>query len=160
MDNMASNEWNPTSTDIRHTNMSDAYINNSADEGHLGHRDESVERPAIMPARSSTDNEDEEQYLERVQTTQSMRDRRVFQPILQGDREQLQRMASGFGEEMNLSRTKTRESSALERIDTLAGVNLGDPVLDPNSPEFDVYKWSRMYVILTCVEKGQVSGQG
>jgi hypothetical protein len=34
----------------------------------------------------------------------------------------------------------------LERKDTLYGVDIGDPVLDPKSPEFNPYKWFRMYV--------------
>ncbi|KAJ9634936.1 hypothetical protein H2199_008800 [Coniosporium tulheliwenetii] len=38
--------------------------------------------------------------------------------------------------------------SDLERQDTLAGVEIGNPVLDPNSPEFDIYKWVRMFVKL------------
>lgn len=36
----------------------------------------------------------------------------------------------------------------LERQDTLAGVEIGNPVLDPNSPEFDIYKWVRMFMKL------------
>lgn len=34
------------------------------------------------------------------------------------------------------------------RRDTLADIELGDPVLDPSSPEFNFYKWARMWVRL------------
>lgn len=123
--------------------MSETYPGSTQEESHRRHRDESVERPVIMPSSSSTDVEDESD-LERIQTTQSVRDRRAFEPIRSGDREELTRIASSFRGDLSLARTRTHESSALERQDTLAGVNVGDPVLDPKSPEFDVYKWTRM----------------
>jgi ATP-binding cassette subfamily G (WHITE) protein 2 (PDR) len=54
-----------------------------------------------------------------------------------------------------LSRTTSRQATVdfggekeLERRDTLYGVNLGDPVLDPSKPEFDFYKWVRMFMKL------------
>ncbi|KAF2731319.1 ATP-binding cassette transporter [Polyplosphaeria fusca] len=48
-----------------------------------------------------------------------------------------------------ISRTNSvAGSSNLARLDTLAGVSLGDPVLDPTRPEFDMYKWTRMFVKL------------
>lgn len=125
------------------TNMAETHSGSPQEETHHRHREESVERPVIMPSSSSTDIEDESD-LERIQTTQSVRDRRAFEPIRSGDREELTRIASTFRGDLSLARTRTRESSALERQDTLAGVNVGDPVLDPKSPEFDVYKWTRM----------------
>jgi ATP-binding cassette subfamily G (WHITE) protein 2 (PDR) len=100
---------------------------------------EEIERPAMLPSYSSTDVDDGD--LKRVQTSKSVRDRRQFEPIHSGDRAELTRIASQLGGSVGMVRTHT---SSLERRDTLAGVNLGDPVLDPNSPEFDVYKWSRM----------------
>ncbi|EAS35179.3 ABC transporter [Coccidioides immitis RS] len=36
----------------------------------------------------------------------------------------------------------------VERRDTLAGIEIGDPVLDPTKPEFDFYKWARMFMKL------------
>jgi ATP-binding cassette, subfamily G (WHITE), member 2, PDR len=101
--------------------------------------EEEIERPAMLPLDSSTDVDDGE--LKKVQTSKSVRDRRQFEPIHAGDRAELTRIASQFDGSVGMVRTHT---SSLERQDTLAGVNLGDPVLDPNSPEFDVYKWSRM----------------
>lgn len=75
----------------------------------------------------------------RIQTSATAREER-FEPIRAGDREELHRLAS------TLQRTESYVTSAdaLERVDTLAGIQLGDAVLDPNSPEFDVYKWARM----------------
>ena len=103
-----------------------------------------AERPTMIPTDSSTDGE--EQNLERTQTSKSARERRTFEPINTGDRAELHRIASSFGGSVALSRTATNltSRSALERKDTLYGVNVGDEVLDPRSPEFDPYKWARM----------------
>jgi ATP-binding cassette subfamily G (WHITE) protein 2 (PDR) len=107
---------------------------------------EQSHRPSMIPSGSSTDYE-EKGELERAQTnrtSRSARERRQFEPIRSGDREELHRIASEFGGSVSLQRTATVQSSRLERKDTLYGVQFGDPVLDPSSPEFDVYKWSRM----------------
>ena len=50
-----------------------------------------------------------------------------------------------------LSTHQTREAperaeTGLERKDTLAGIKFGDPVLDPTKPEFNFYKWVRMFM--------------
>jgi hypothetical protein len=100
----------------------------------------------MIPSDNSTDVE-EKDALERTETSRtskSAQERRQFEPIRSGDREELHRIASEFGGSVGLQRTKTMQSSGLERKDTLYGVQLGDAVLDPSSPEFDVYKWSRM----------------
>lgn len=107
---------------------------------------EQSQRPSIIPSGSSTDYE-EKSELERTETnrtSRSARERRQFEPIRSGDREELRRIASEFSGSVSLQRTATVQSSRLEREDTLYGIQLGDPVLDPSSPEFDVYKWSRM----------------
>lgn len=96
-----------------------------------------------MPTDSSTDVE-ETQALERSETSRSTWENRQFEPIRSGDREELHRIASEFGGSVALARTITQQSSALERKDTLAGIQVGDDVLDPSSPDFDAYKWSRM----------------
>ncbi|TVY84470.1 ZEB2-regulated ABC transporter [Lachnellula suecica] len=106
--------------------------------------EELIERPAMISGDSSTDVEP---TLERTQTEQSTRERQ-YEPINIGDREELHRIASSFGGSVGLRRTKTSGSSALQRNDTLAGVEIGDPVLDPSSPEFDMYKWLRMMMKL------------
>ncbi|KAH7413485.1 putative ABC transporter CDR4 [Cadophora sp. MPI-SDFR-AT-0126] len=112
---------------------------------HPGYAEDEIEHPETFRHDSSTDVDEK---LERVQTTKSMRDRREFEPVRPGDREELHRIASTFSGRSPMSRTNTALSAPLERPDTLAGVNVGDPVLDPGSPEFDVYKWSRMMMRL------------
>ena len=99
-----------------------------------------------IPSSGSSNVEGQpEPLLRRTTTTRSVRERE-FQPIAAGDRDELHRIASNFATAGgSLTRTSTR-GSALERKDTLYNVNIGDPVLDPSSPEFDPYKWSRMYV--------------
>jgi ATP-binding cassette subfamily G (WHITE) protein 2 (PDR) len=90
-------------------------------------------------AETSDDEVDEDEKLGRTQTSATARERQ-FEPIRAGDREELQRLASTLG------RTESYISTpdALQRVDTLAGIQIGDSVLDPTSPDFDVYKWARM----------------
>jgi ATP-binding cassette subfamily G (WHITE) protein 2 (PDR) len=127
------------------------------------HGGTSTDRPGIFQGSSSTDfgqeekegeggdrdqddedDEDEIGELSRVQTTRTVTRERTFEPILPGDKEALTRLASNFSAAGgSLTRTDTR-GSELQRSDTLAGIQIGDAVLDPRSPEFDVYKWSRM----------------
>jgi hypothetical protein len=108
--------------------------------------DDLYERPEVPHSRSSTSISDPSD-LKRIQTTKSMRERRaLFEPIATGDRAELKRIASNWEGE-SLVRSSTR-GSGLERRDTLAGVNIGDSVLDPKSEDFDPYKWSRMMMRL------------
>ncbi|OWP01031.1 hypothetical protein B2J93_6505 [Marssonina coronariae] len=117
-------------------------------------------RPTPTPFRASSSTDVAAQSekssdipsLSRIASTRSARDRRRFEPISPGDAEELQRIATSGA----LSRTNTSSAAKesgnaagrLERRDTLAGVKLGDPVLDPGSAEFDVWKWSRMLMSL------------
>jgi ATP-binding cassette subfamily G (WHITE) protein 2 (PDR) len=122
-----------------------------ADEGHPGYPIDEVEQPdrhdriTSITSESSTSlgQDAEKDTLERTDTS-SLENGRTFQPIIAGDREQLHRIASSFGGSVALARSNTGASSKLERQDTLAGVKLGDPVLDPGSSDFNVYKWARM----------------
>lgn len=132
---MASQDERPVFQPIR----SQSILNGEGE--HPGYPEDEIEQPATFRHDSSTDFDDK---LERVETTKSTRDRRQFEPIGPGDREELQRIATTFSGRAALSRTNTAVSGGLSRQDTLAGVSLGDPVLDPGSPEFDAYKWSRM----------------
>ncbi|KAF4631295.1 hypothetical protein G7Y89_g6838 [Cudoniella acicularis] len=111
-----------------------------------GYPEEEIERPTLVPTDSITDI-DGKDMIERMNTNGS-RAERQFEPIHAGDREELHRIASEFSGSVALARTRTNASSGLERRDTLAGVEIGDPVLNPNSPEFDIYKWSRMMMRL------------
>lgn len=88
---------------------------------------------------TSVDGIEEVEKLGKIQTSATARERQ-FEPIRAGDREELCRLASTLG------RTESYISTpeALERVDTLAGIQIGDSVLDPTSPDFDAYKWARM----------------
>lgn len=121
-------------------------ILNSEESGETSNAAEKTQRPSMIPSDGSTDVE-EKDGLERTQTSRTSRsaqERRQFAPVRAGDRQELQRLASEFGGSVALQRTMTAQSARLERKDTLYGIQLGDAVLDPSSPEFDVYKWSRM----------------
>lgn len=76
---------------------------------------------------------------------------RTFEPIRVGDREQLHRLASTMSR--SESYRSVNDKNDLERVDTLAGVEYGNPVLDPKNPEFDVYKWTR-YLMRSFDEEG------
>ncbi|KAK9371702.1 ABC-2 type transporter-domain-containing protein [Lipomyces chichibuensis] len=62
-------------------------------------------------------------------------------------RPDLARLASVFSNAEYRTAADDGEDS-LEPKDTLAGVELGNPVLDPSKPEFDFYKWVRMLLKL------------
>lgn len=59
---------------------------------------------------------------------------------------ELVRIASAFERVDTRETPHDGESGQLERSDTLAGIQLGDPVLDPSKPEFNFYKWVRMLI--------------
>ncbi len=102
----------------------------------------------ISKTRSSHTESTEEKKLERTQTSatlRAVRDRQ-FEPIRAGDREQLTRLASTTFGRADSRISNQQVGNELERRDTLAGIELGDSVLDPTSSDFDVYKWARMYV--------------
>jgi ATP-binding cassette subfamily G (WHITE) protein 2 (PDR) len=104
-----------------------------------------VESLAITRTSSIETSDDEIEEVVKlgtIQTSATARERQ-FEPIRPGDREELHRLAS------TLSRTESYISTpeALKRVDTLAGIQFGDSVLDPTSPDFDVYKWARKYVL-------------
>jgi ATP-binding cassette subfamily G (WHITE) protein 2 (PDR) len=104
------------------------------------------ERPGLERAQTSTSDTEYEKDLrmERTQTSRSARERRQFAPIRAGDAEELTRIATTLGGG-SMTRTSTgARPDGLQRNDTLAGIELGNPILDPKSPEFDPYKWARM----------------
>jgi ABC-type glutathione transport system ATPase component len=49
-------------------------------------------------------------------------------------------------------RAASTAGTELERSGTLAGVEWGDPVLDPTKPEFDIYKWLLIFLNITHEE--------
>jgi hypothetical protein len=86
--------------------------------------------------------------VERVQTnatTRTVRERK-FEPIGTGDREELTLLASTFNRREAVFSAQDIGAKP-ERKDSLDGIEFGDSVLDPMSPDFDAYKWARMYVL-------------
>src|SRR6266536_870915 len=102
---------------------------------HHAYPENDIEKPEMVHTNSSTDVETND--LKRTQSGRSIGRERPFEPIGSGDREELMRIASNFGGNAELVRTATR-ASTLERKDTLAGLSLGDAVLDLSSREFVV----------------------
>lgn len=78
----------------------------------------------------------------------------AYEPISPGDRAELTRLASTYRSQSYISQAPGSTTSAdvdadaLERKDTLYGLELGDEVFDPQSQKFDLYKWIRMMLRL------------
>lgn len=72
----------------------------------------------------------------------------AFQLIRPEDREELSRIASNFPRHRATDSGVGGVDSSIERKDTLQDIELGDPVLDPTSDQFDHYKWARMMLKL------------
>ncbi|KAK3109273.1 hypothetical protein LTR53_017651, partial [Teratosphaeriaceae sp. CCFEE 6253] len=93
-------------------------------------------------------NEAAEGSLERSSSSEDG----VFEPINAEDGAVLRKLASQLSRSQSKysqsRRSSTAGNSALERQDTLAGLEVGDPVFDPNSPQFDLYKYLRMTIKL------------
>ena len=106
------------------------------------------ERPRLQHTRTSSTagelDDEKDLRIRRTQTSRSTRERR-FTPIRAGDAMELTRLATELEDGGSVQRTST-VGSALQRRDTLAGINLEDAVLDPKSPEFNPYVWVRMWV--------------
>lgn len=94
----------------------------------------------IESPSSDTDVESGEE-LQRIRTARSMAPEHEFEPIRAGDRAEVARVASLF---QSPSIPNSTSDAGLTRRDTLYGVHIGHPALDPKSPEFDPYKWARM----------------
>lgn len=98
------------------------------------------------------------EYPEHVHTSRDDTDveeiMREFEPIQPGDRQQLYRLASVMSQKSRPSADRRSTTDyGLERKDTLAGVEVGNAVLDPSSDQFDSYKWARM-LVRTLDEEG------
>jgi hypothetical protein len=132
-----------TPYESRETTNNGAGTSRTKDYGSIVKGDED-QRPQLQHTQtSSTEIGDEKDCrLQRTQTSKSARERREFAPIRAGDAAELTRLATELDGGGSVTRTST--ATGLERRDTLAGINIGDAVLDPRSPEFDPYKWARM----------------
>ncbi|QSZ33671.1 hypothetical protein DSL72_005242 [Monilinia vaccinii-corymbosi] len=125
---------------------------NTLDPASLSHVHDEAVQPVLSSADSSTDFVPS---LLPSRTNETVREHQ-FEPIGTGDREQLQRIATSFGSSQ-LGRTFTHASGAsdgLEKPHTLTGTKLGDPTLDPNSPEFDIIIWTKM--MMRLIDEKQV----
>ena len=77
-----------------------------------------------------------------------------YDPLPPGDRAELRRLATTLRSKSYLSQGQgstndtNADPEALERKDTLYGLELNDEVFDPNSQKFDLYKWIRMTIRL------------
>lgn len=75
-------------------------------------------------------------------------------PLSPRDRAELRRLATTIRSKSYLSQggdsahTADADPEALERKDTLYGLQLSDEVFDPSSQKFDLYKWIRMTIRL------------
>ncbi|TKA74913.1 hypothetical protein B0A55_03757 [Friedmanniomyces simplex] len=87
----------------------------------------------------------------------------IYEPINAGDEAVLRRLASQLSRsqsQYSQTRRGSTANSALERQDTLAGLEIGDPILDPNSPKFDLYKYLRMTMKLLDADDIKVKRAG
>ncbi|KAK5138566.1 hypothetical protein LTR08_000154 [Meristemomyces frigidus] len=79
-----------------------------------------------------------------IQRTRTV-DRESYEPIMAGDEQVLRRLATGLSR--NQSHRSTRRSSVdggdVVRQNTIDGLELDDPVLDPSSPKFSLHLWIR-----------------
>ncbi|CAG8427174.1 unnamed protein product [Penicillium salamii] len=110
----------------------------------MTHQDEG--RDAIE-ASSSNESEENGPQLGIETPWKNKRDGLVFDFIRPEELAELARIASTFP----LRRASDSGVSGMadaERKDTLQDVELGDPVLDPTSNQFDHYKWARMMLKL------------
>ncbi|GAB1212649.1 hypothetical protein ATERTT37_001794 [Aspergillus terreus] len=101
-------------------------------------------------SRSSSHEPDEIapiRTFSRRQSRGAREDSTVMDHMRPEDREQLTRIASGFPRHRPVD-----SGAAIERRDTLDELNPDDPVLDPSSDKFDLYKWARMRMKLMDTE--------
>ncbi|RDL33925.1 putative ABC1 transport protein [Venustampulla echinocandica] len=82
-----------------------------------------------------------------ISTGASSRERQ-FEHVAPEDRAELHRIASSIGGSVAFARSQSIPSATIEQRNMLVGMETGDPVLDPTSPRFDVYKWTKMIVRL------------
>jgi ATP-binding cassette subfamily G (WHITE) protein 2 (PDR) len=108
------------------------------------------QRPELGPVGTGSTDVDHTP-LEKT-TTNRTANERTIEPVTVDDRNELTKIASGIGRTEPIIGSRNSHGDgehALERKDTLHGVKIGDPVLDPKSPEFDAYKWAKMIIKLS-----------
>ena len=107
--------------------------------------DEDTQSPQYAPIRNHPSHRDDPYREEELQRTISQ----MYGGIDEEQRETLRQIAS-----LRRSKTDSSERPGLERAGTLAGVSDDDPRLDPESPEFDVYIWSK--ALMRAMDEDQI----
>ncbi|EGP83324.1 ABC transporter [Zymoseptoria tritici IPO323] len=79
------------------------------------------------------------------------------QPINAEERNILRRLATNSRRSMN---NTNEDPEALQRTGTLDGLGMDDPVFDPNSPRFDLYKWLKLTLKLVNDEDIKIKRSG
>lgn len=120
--------------------LPDQALHNSAGRMPIEYEEDQTQTAASGERSGDSTVVGDENALEKVETSRSVRERR-FEPIHAGDAEELHRIATNMSNSKSFRSSTRRNTNDLERLDTLAGIDLGNPVLDPASEEFDVYKW-------------------
>jgi ATP-binding cassette subfamily G (WHITE) protein 2 (PDR) len=111
----------------------------------MAHQDEEGD---ITEASSSNHSEEQAPQSSAVPCpARNKRDGMVFDFIHPEERAELARIASNFPRH-RATDSDISGMTVVERKDTLEDVNLGDPVLDPTTDQFDHYKWARMMLKL------------
>ncbi|KAI5306517.1 GTPase-activating protein, partial [Ascosphaera pollenicola] len=73
----------------------------------------------------------------------------VMRRITHDSQRELANLASGLPRASSqLDRDKEGVHENLDRVDTITGLTYDDPTFDPDSPNFDFYRWARMYMKL------------
>ena len=129
-----------------------------AEEAEKAKIEESVEDgEKLVPIETVTSDSTDDDVIENADTTfepvrvQSSYTRpalerratELFSMIPKEELSQLQKLATFHRTQTQGTAPKTTD---LEKVDTYAGVGFEDPRLDPESPEFDVYVWARVFV--------------
>ena len=109
----------------------DTVPSSSNDEG------DTKDEPAFAPIRTTTSRRPD---LERKATE-------IFNSIPAEERAQLRKLAT-FHRTQTAAQAPPRSADGadLERKDTIANISYEDPRLNPESPDFDLYIWARVFV--------------
>ncbi|KAM5437048.1 GTPase-activating protein [Microsporum ferrugineum] len=104
---------------------------------------ETTHRPASLNGNHSANDGADDRYESDNESGAMYETVRTWSPQT---RPELVRIASAFSRiDSHPDAPSAEDGGRLNRRDTLAGVQIGDPVLNPTKPEFDFYKWARMF---------------
>lgn len=128
------------------------------------HASHSARRPmqsATVPSSSGPESDLDEKSVAYDNVPLDDLDHRRFEPIHAGDVQELTRLASRLSTHRRRSSFATEaDDGDLERKDTITGLELDNPVFDPSSKSFDLYKWVRMFMRSIAEEDFKVKRAG